>query len=609
LAKESGMIQPLRCASKLGSIVVAAMVAVSFSFWPPPRLPGWEADSAAWLNKQNIWVYGKPPIEYLRTVGATGVTWSVYTDGLNADELAYVESLHASGFRVSSNLSTLGGNTRDETLLKNARCRDIHYKPSSFSQGYAFMCHNNLNWQDHLLQFLKDHIDGKVDGVHLDELGCIKGDLSSGFCDSCMDMFNAHLKGNFSASELKSRFGISNINSFNYRTYLLAHNPGNIGDDPNPYLMTEYFRAQCSSWFQFVKRFLRFGRNYAQNRVLFSGNQFGLFPNYQIHIPSLDFVVFENRLRDLPQSKHVATYLLAEGLAPDKPFVGFPDMSALATVTDEDWPLFQHWMTEAFACGASFLIPYQAISDSDPYTLPAEKISPISAFLIRNRDLYQGVSRPAQIGVFYDMHSVVLNETILDADTVWLDYLSIGTQLQEAHVPFKVLYRGDPVFYKKSVTISDLRRYAAVVIPRSTMIDSATQALLDRFQAGGGNIIKMDELPPGSTVVAELKKARVDVGLSTNASKDMGIIIAKRGSDPIFHFINYKYSYIRRRFSTLRNIVVKATIPAGTDIAGKKLYLFRPESDDKISIRHSFINGKVTFTVPEVDIYAVAAFR
>jgi hypothetical protein len=59
----------------------------------------------------------------------------------------------------------------------------------------------------------------------------------------------------------------------------------------------------------------------------------------------------------------------------------------------------------------------------------------------------------------------------------------------------------------------------------------------------------------------------------------------------------------------LRNIVVKATIPAGTDIAGKKLYLFRPESDDKISIRHSFINGKVTFTVPEVDIYAVAAFR
>lgn len=52
----------------------------------------------------NFFVYGKPPLEYLRAVEGKVTTWSVYNSGLNDEELKYVRELHKNGIYISSSL-------------------------------------------------------------------------------------------------------------------------------------------------------------------------------------------------------------------------------------------------------------------------------------------------------------------------------------------------------------------------------------------------------------------------------------------------------------------------------------------------------------------------
>ena len=49
----------------------------------------------SWLDEFNIFVYGRPSLEYLEDVGGTAVVWSVYYGGWSAADQAYVDSLHA----------------------------------------------------------------------------------------------------------------------------------------------------------------------------------------------------------------------------------------------------------------------------------------------------------------------------------------------------------------------------------------------------------------------------------------------------------------------------------------------------------------------------------
>lgn len=568
------------------------------------------AASASWLIKQNIYVYFQPPLDYLSTVGASGTTWSVYYPGQSAADLAYVDLLHEAGYRVGSNFPTIqAGITTDKTLQKTACCRDIHNKPSTCVGGQYLMCINNPSWQAFLKARIKNHIDGKIDAVHLDEVASIGTDGNGGFCASCLAALNDYLKTHYTAAELASKFGIMNIEAFNYRTYLLAHGAANIWEDPNESLRSEYLQSQYLARAKAVHKLIQYARGYGRGKVLFSGNLYGLRPSQQVVLADLDFVVFETSLGKLPAGKVFTTCLLAEAMAPSKPFVAFPDIFDLGALSAQDWRLFQHWMAEAYACGASFLIPYQAYSSGDPYTLPADKIAPTTSFIKQNQALYKNASRPAQIGLYHDLYSLNTNTVCWKAHVGWADFLGMGLKLQEAHCPFGVVYKGDPRYYAKPLTLADLAKYAVVVLPLHTYLDAATQGLFAQFTARGGKILKADDFPAGSDVVAEVRKTGLDPGLATNASKDLGIVISKRSGTLIIHFLNYKYNYGTHAFSVQRNIRVTAALPSGIGLSGKKLTLLSPDAAGPATLAYSVQDGKVTFTVPKVSIYSVAVFR
>jgi len=413
--------------------------------------------SRDWLKKSNLYVYGKPSLDFLRAVNATGVTWSVYWAGLNDADREYVRSLHENGFKVGANLPTqqgeihlVGGN---QSLLESASCRDINGNTSYLSwvpeSKVYFMCHNNPAWQEFLKKRIRECIDGGADVIQIDEIGGTGDHLEiAGFCDYCMAGFRAYLAGHFSERDLHDHFGIEDVHPFDYRTYLLAHNAGSVWQDPNFDLAKEYLKFQYSSRYAQISDLIQYAREYAGRDILFSANTYGMLPSQQIYIPLLDFAVFEMPIGTLPEGKHFVTYLLGEALAPSETFTAFPNIFDLASMSPDDWRLWQHWLAEAAACGGSFLLPYKAYTyGGGEFNLTADRISLYTDFIRANGKFYEGTSKPAKVGLLYSLSSTLFN------NSAWQEFIDTAQVLQESHVPFTIVYEGDGQFIDKKVTI------------------------------------------------------------------------------------------------------------------------------------------------------------
>jgi hypothetical protein len=89
-----------------------------------------------WLDKRNIYVFGTPPVEYLKLVNAAGVSFSVYYGGLNKYDKEYLRELHKNGFKVSSNFPTIQAHiTKNATLIEIAKCFDIDSNTLGFLEN------------------------------------------------------------------------------------------------------------------------------------------------------------------------------------------------------------------------------------------------------------------------------------------------------------------------------------------------------------------------------------------------------------------------------------------------------------------------------------------
>jgi hypothetical protein len=559
-----------------------------------------------WLKKGNIYVYFEPPLDYLRTVNATGVTWSVYYSGFNDSDKAYVDELHRNGFKVSSNFPTVQANiTENQDLREIAHCVDVNGNPISFSGNQYAMCGNNPAWQEFLKSRIKEHIDGGADAIQIDEIG-----TSDCLCDYCVGVLNSYLSSHYSATQLHDLFGIDNIDSFNYRTYLLEKGAQNVWDDPNQNLLSAYFMSQYLSRVAFIHELIQYAREYAGRDILFSGNTYGLRPDQQIYVPDLDFMVFEMPIGYLPEGKQFTTYLLGEALAPSKPLVGFPDIFVLASISQDDWWLWRHWLAEAYASGGSFLLPYQAYTyGGGQYTLPADRISPYTNFISSHSDYYENVFRLAKVALLHDLNSTLRNQARGRAWAAWDNFESIGRALQGAHIPFEVVYAGDGEFVDKPITMSDLEKYSVVVIPDYYDLDVETNNLLDQFVQQGGRVVRADNIPDGSDLVAEIRGTSVDLGLETNASEDLSMMIYERENSLLIHLINYSYDNRARDFTPQTQIEITITIPTDVSLTGKTLRLMSPDAGQETTLEYTIRENRVTFVVPSIHEYSIASFE
>jgi len=559
-----------------------------------------------WLGKQNIYVYGTPSLSFLKAVNATGVTFSVYYSGLNDDDKNYLEELHRSGFKVTSNFPTVQERVTDnQSLQESARCVDISGSPLGFFGDQYTMCSGSHAWQEFLKKRIEEHIDGGADAILIDEIGT----MENCFCDDSNAAFNAYLSSHYSANQLHKLFGIDDINKFDYRTYLLEKGAKTLWDDPNQKLMEEYFKFLYQSRVSFIHELIQHARDYAGRGILFTGNTYGLHPDHQIYLPYLDFAVFEIPIEAMPEGKMFTLYLLGESLYPSKQFVGFPDIFVLANISEEDWWLWRHWLAEAHACGGSFLIPYNSYTfGGGSYSVSPEKLTVYTDFISSHKEFYDNVSRVSKVAILYDLHSTLTNQAKWRAWEAWNNFLNTGKALQEEHVPFDILYKGDNEFINKSISLNDLKRFSAVIIPGYYDLDVSAELLLQQYAQSGGHVVRLDDVFNKSNLTTKIKATGIDFGLETNAPEDLSILIYKKGDSLLIHFINYDYNYQNHDFVSKNQIELTVTIPEGFDLKGKKLRLISPDADEK-TLDYTVQNNKVRFVVPEVHEYSVVVFE
>jgi len=564
-----------------------------------------------WLDKRNIYVFGNPPLDYLRAVNATGVTWSVYFSGVNDADAEYVGSLHQNGFKVCSNFPTIQGNSTDNlTLRESAHCVGLNGDPAGFFGGQYAMCHNNPVWQEFLKSRIREHIDGGADAIHIDEIGSIGLFSGGGFCDYCLSTFNSYLSSRYSTEQLRDLFGIDNIASFNYRTYLISKGATSVWEDPNQRLINEYRKSQFLSNVSAMRDLIQYARDYAGRDLLISANTYDFEPDELIYFPYLDFAVAELSIGDLPRGKLFINYLLGEATDPSKPLVGFPDIFDLARLSQDDWWLWRHWLAESFACGASFLLPYNAYTyGGGQYNIPVDKVTAYTSFISAHPGYYENTSRLAKVAALFDLDSTLLNEFPWMAFLSWENFENTGLALQEAHIPFEVVFVGDGEFINKPITLSDLEKYSIVIVPSYYNLDAATNNLLDQYTQRGGHVVRSDDIPDGSNLIAEVRGTGVDLGLETNASNDLSIMAYKKDNSLLLHLINYDYDYSTHDFTPQTQIEITLTIPGNVDLTGKTLRLMSPDAGQETTLEYTIRENRVTFVVPSIHEYSIASFE
>jgi len=430
--------------------------------------------TAGWLGPDNVWVFGRPPVAYLQTVGATATTWSVFWCGRNPDDETYLDRVHANGYRVASNLSTMQGTpnmTGDDALVRQAACRNVAGEPVELGIGVPILlaCHNNPEWRQLLKRRVAEHVAGGADVITIDETAGNAGRLDAVcFCPYCLEGFRANLGAAYSASDLASRFGVSDLPAFDYRTYLAAADASCAASDPNEALRREFFRFQYGSRLEQLTELVAFARTQAGRPLYFAANLYGPTPVHHLFAGLCDVGFAERRAAAFPDDKRLGTYLLAQAMLEGRPFVGFPDVAALGALSSEDGHLWRHWLAEAVVCGASFLLPYEAFTyGGGSYTLPAEAIAPYTAFIREHASLYPGcgggeVKPIAPVGLLYDLGVALYDWD----DPVAENFDALGLALVEDHLPFGVVYAGDGDLVDRPLRTEDLDPYAVVVVPR-----------------------------------------------------------------------------------------------------------------------------------------------
>lgn len=557
-----------------------------------------------WPARHPIFVYGTPPLDYLDAVGGTALAWSIFFSGPNREEAAYLRAVHASGRRVSSNFPTMQGSTRvvdDPGLLARSACATFDEAPARAlwiqPEEPYLPCHNNPEWQDFLAQRAREHAGAGSDAVDIDEIEGIGGHLyTAGWCRWCMEGFRRHLARSYSTTELADRFGISEIGSFDYHADLVARGGGALADDPRPELRREFVRFELLSRVRQI-RDLEAGARAVSPRIRFTGNTVGLFPQYVVYTPLLDFLVYEGLLAPPPLAENAPTHKLARALVPGGVSSLFPNIINLLGFLGGKFDLFLQWYAEAVACGERMLLPFEAYTygGKGTVTIPAETVGPYTRFF--RDDPPTGATPLADVGLVYPFRQVL--EEYLDSgyQTPWaaaepthLAFEETARTLREAHIPYDVIVAGDGTFLPDA---PPARTYRALLFPTPES-EASPGHLLDGFSG------------LSSSDPEEIRSIPTPV-VSTTASGLLGVFPWSSTGEVVVYLVNYDFDGSRFVAAPPESLAI--AWPPGLDPPRSALFETPEGVRREVPVTFDPAAGRATIPVPSIGIAARLRIR
>lgn len=215
-----------------------------------------------------------------------------------------------------------------------------------------------------------------MDAILLDELeGTVISLFYGGsFGEPDMTLFRQYLAERYSAQELRARFGIADIATFNYGQYIRDRGLVDLWrtDRWNLPLWSDFYEFQRSANRRFAQRLIESIRQYARQtykrEIAITANLFGLYGELLEFAPFLDYYTVEYPLLEHgypPVDRTIVDYKLARGLGDRPAFV----LLSVATIADLNRRppvpnLMNLLVAESYAARGAFMTPYKTYGKS-----------------------------------------------------------------------------------------------------------------------------------------------------------------------------------------------------------------------------------------------------
>ncbi len=522
---------------------------------------------------------------------------------------------------------------------------------------------NEKGWQKYIKSEIRAAIDAGADGIVLDEIQTntmhMGGPSGGVFNPVDIKGFRRFLKKTHSPQVLASRFGISNIGSFDYRKWILANGYRDTWLEV-PWevpLYSEFRWYVFDSVLKAEKKIIRWSKKYGQSKhkkdIVFLGNSsdgmaFSLpfevnldlawceYPYLWYGYPPLSKIIPSAKLRVDGRWKKGA-YITQVPTNAD--LVARGDIPNISIV----------FWAEAYASQNEYNVPLNVPGSSTyGYNPDLSVLAPYYQFIDRYRAFYgSDWGWKPRIAIFYPVTSYL---GIPDS------YLGTALALFEGGIQFDVIFSGDGRVMKDKATLSMLQQYPVLLMANAkSMTPKQRNLVLDYVAKGGtalgwGGIGPEDEfgndvtnLPSewtafwnvgshkyvkgwfvnlsngnlGEDYFRSRKPAnrnRIIDGISpyappeivSTAPDDVDFLVYANSANTklAFHMINYRYNLSQDRIRQAKNFFVTVTLPDGFSLDGKKARLISPDQANPQNISLTQPGpATIRFKVPKLKYY------
>ncbi len=592
-----------------------------------------------------------PPADVLSQSHATvmGITGKNFE---KSDQESYYNTLteffHDAGLKYSGSfISTFDVETdtyEKHSELHDATCVDIQGKTIVFEwESRPWQCTNNPVWREFLLDMGERSVDCGADGIHIDEwLGTYSAakEADGCFCEYCMQGFREYLKEKYSTEELNA-LGIDNIDSFDYGEFLREGKAQQTKAD----LLASYFLDfQMESIKGFMRELITKTKAYGEEHgktISVSANVPELMPDWLPIAEEADYMLSEYLYEYPPKGRSIPIFKLARSLG--KPLVVEPQSSNPDLLERDDVAtLMKIYTAEAYSSRGFLLVPYDLPAKSSKgwkfYNADLSELAPYYAFIQENNQYYEGLSSNSKIAVIY----------LYPSDTD--GFYKVANSLLKLHFQYDALFAGDDKWMEDNLTLDQMNEYDVLVLPYADSLSGQQAGLLLSYVEQGGKVFAFSTGGPigkiqqifdkkgesenqlssllvdgshdfglGKVVYNSNMPSEEQLGgtlsdliqpdIQTNANENVAMVEYWNSETHsiVIHLINYNYDIETKSLSSQKGIEMEVAL--NQELAGKDLTVSydSPDSTDIGQLEHTLSDGKVAFSIPNLDYYGVVS--
>ncbi len=374
-----------------------------------------------------------------------------------------------------------------------------------FLEGEFFYSIFDPAWQERLLQQGRAFVDMGAEGIVMDEpntYGSLIFEAGGSFDEHSLAGFREHLAGKYDAVELKDRFGIEDVASFDLRRHILDNGLRDTwnASDQNPSLLTyEFFRFQNQGADAFLRRFATELRDYARTEYgrdfVFSFNASPLYDFSRfLPVDYLDYLTGEMFYFASGHTRAALVAKLAKAASPAKVMLLSEVSHDRGELPARTANLFKYMFADIYSSsGAGMILPTDGV-----YTMRGGSyVQPFVQTDLAEAERYVGfmnehpglfdLPEPARVAVVHSAASYISNR-LPTQERLWgsSETMAVMEVLLNERVPFAMLTSGDGWWADGSLSLEGLSAYDLVLLPNVQLIsDDEVEALLEYVRQGG----------------------------------------------------------------------------------------------------------------------------